>query len=457
VANGSDRVVTSRVAVIGGGIAGLAAAHRLVTLDPAVDVEVHEASERVGGNIKTSPFAGRPIDEAADAFLTRVPWALELCAEVGIADQLVHPSGLPAGIYASGAIHDLPSPHVMGVPVDPVALARSPLVGDDAVAALIADVEARSPVVDPADSLGVLLRARLGDELTERIVEPLLHGVYAAPVDQLSLATVTPQFAAAARASSFTRALADAVAAQPEAATPIFATPRGGMQELTDALARRLGPRIRLASPVQQLTVAGSGVEVVGAAGTSVFDAVIIATPAHVTAGLLGASPAAAAFALDPVSVAFITLAFDPDTIGVPLDRSGFLVPAAGGQTVTACSWTSVKWPHLAEGPVVVRAAVGRADDDAIVAADDQTIRTTVVDDLREMMHIAGSPEEVRISRWPKSFPRYRPGHLDRLAAATADLAGTRIAVAGAATSGIGIPTCIQGADVAARRIAAML
>ncbi len=450
--------MTRRVAVIGGGIAGLAAAHRLMSLEPGIDVEVHEASDRVGGNIKTSTFAGRPIDEAADAFSTRVPWALELCAELGIADQLVHPSGLAAGIYASGTIHDLPAPHVMGVPVDPAVLARSPLVGDDAVAALIADAEERSPVVDPADSLGVLLRTRLGDELTEQVIEPLLHGVYAAPVDQLSLATVTPQFAVAARAPSFTRALAEAAADRPEAAsTPIFATPSGGMQQLTDALARRLGSRIHLASPAERLTLRSGEVEMDIAGDTGVYDAVILTTPAPVTARLLGTSPAAAAFALDPVSVAFVTLAFEADAIGVPLDRSGFLVPAAAGYTVTACSWTSVKWPHLADGPVVMRAAVGRADDDRIVRADDQTIRDTVVADLRAMMHITSSPVEVRISRWPKSFPRYRPGHLDRLAAATAELAGTRIAVAGAATSGIGIPTCIHGADSAARRVAAML
>lgn len=441
-----------RVAVVGAGIAGLAAAHRVITLRPDWHVEVHDAAGRVGGNIATSTVAGVDVDEAADAFLVRTPAALELCREVGLGDELVHPAPVAAGLWFEGAIHDIPRPNVLGVPLDPAALASSPLVGAGAVDALAADVAGRSPIVDPDDSVGRLLRARLGDEITERIVEPLLAGVYAAPVDDLSLTAVTPRFAAAATAPSFVGALADGLDAG-AAGAPIFAAPRGGMQRLIDAVADRLGTRVILDSAVTSVVPDADGATVTIDGTEHRFDGCIVATPGHVTRSIL-VSPAANAFADDAVSVAFVTVALDPDHIGVDVGRSGLLVPAAAGRTVTACSWASSKWPHLGADPFLVRAAVGRADDDDVVGWPDDAIVDAVLADLGDIMALDGEPIEVRVSRWPRSFPRYRPGHTSRIAAAVEALASTRVQLAGAAVSGIGIPACVHGAQIAAARLA---
>lgn len=443
-----------RVVVVGGGLAGLAAAHRLTTLDSSINVSLFEATDRTGGNIRTSTFAGAQIDEAADAFLVRVPWATDLCAELGLND-LVHPSGLPAAIWHDRELRPLPKPNVMGIPLSPEPLRASGLVSESGIAALIADLAGHSPILDFEDSVGRLLRARLGDEIVDNIVDPLLGGVYANPSDELSLSTVVPQLAHAADAPSFAQALFDTLPDSTATPAPIFAAPRGGMQRLTDALTEYLGSRVEYNTSVTQLTVeatSNKSINLTVDGSSHPADAVILATPAPVTSRLLGSDFAQPVFVdRNPTSVAFVTLAFDPSTIA-PLDRSGFLVPMAAGLTMTACSFTSAKWPHLDTNQAVLRAAVGRAGDDAIAHTDDATITQTVLRDLKTTMGISVAPTEVRISRWSESFPRYRPGHLDRLAQASQALAIHNIAVAGASTNGIGIPACIASGQSAAAR-----
>lgn len=432
-----------RVAVVGGGIAGLAAAYEALDLLPDADVTVHESSERLGGKIHTTEFAGLAVDEAADAFLTRVPWAIDLCRRLDLDRDFIAPATGTAQIWHDGRLIPLPQPHVMGVPTDPEALAASGTVSAAAVQALRDDLARTEDPVEAPESVAAMVRRRLGDELLSRFVAPLVGSVYASDCERLDLETGSPQLAAAAEASpSLVRGLLSLKAqssAPPDA--PIFYSVKGGMGRLIDALAAALGDRIRLNAPAKSL-VEG---DLAGA------DLVVLACPAHAAAPLVAdVSPEAAALigGIDYASVTLVTLAFDPDDVPVPLDASGFLVPRDAALTITACSYASTKWAHLGTGSVVLRASVGSHGADTAADLDDEALMEAVTADLRTTLGIEAAPSEVRISRWPRSFPQYEVGHLARVQQIEALLDPHGIRPVGAAYRGIGIPACIrQGQD----------
>jgi oxygen-dependent protoporphyrinogen oxidase len=480
-----ERPMQPVVCVVGGGIAGLAAAHRLASR--GADVVLFER-EQLGGKIRTSDFAGRPVDEAADAFLVRVPWAKALAAELGLDDQLVSPAARSAYVYAEQALRPLPEAQLFGVPTDVEHVVASGLLSPAGIAALRRDLTEPGPPPVGDETIGGFIRRRLGEETLERLVGPLVGGVNAGDVDALSLAAVAPQIDAAARdtdepslvrAAAAARArVADAPAAiggiVPAAAgqPPIFAAPRRGMSQLVDALAAELatlGVAIHLGSVAEELVPApnGRGWAVRDSVGkTTDVDAVVLATPAAATGGLLEPlAPGAGAFftTVRQASVALLTLAVRPDDVGRQLDGSGFLVPRSEGLLVTACSWSSSKWAHLApaegDGTTLLRASVGRADDPRFTSLDDTDLIAQVVDDLTRTMALRGDPTDVRVSRWNRSLPQYAPGHLDHVAAAEAELAATlpTIRLAGASLRGVGIPACILSGQTAADAVLATL
>lgn len=431
-----------RVAVVGGGISGLAAAWEL-SADPHLDVTVLEASDRPGGKIHTSAFAGRMVDEGADAFLRRVPDALTLCAEVGV-DDLVSPAHGTAAVWVDGALRPLPGGLVLGVPARFDELAASDILTPDGLRRAIAEPELPGePLVGDA-TIGDVIRRRFGDEVLDRLVGPLLGGINAGSVDRMSLDAVVPQLGAAAhRSASLATALASELPTHTEGPTrprpAVFAAPAGGMGVLVDALTAALGARgvrIVTGAPVDELPDA---------------DAVVLTTPADVSARLLGPRCPEAAGILGAVgfaSVVFTTLAFARADVPGDLDASGFLVPRDAGLSITAASWTSTKWAHLAGDPVVLRVSMGHADDAASIDLDDDSVRARIAADLHTTMGIDADPAETRITRYRNGFPQYDVGHLDRVARLEAVLATQlpHVAVCGMAHRGVGIPACIREA-----------
>jgi oxygen-dependent protoporphyrinogen oxidase len=393
------------VVVVGGGISGLVAAYRL--LQGGMDVTLLEADDRTGGKIHTTPFAGLPaVDAGADAFLARIPHAVDLCRELGFGDELISPATGNAYIWSRGALRPIPIPSFLGVPLDAGSLAASGVVGADAASAVERDlartIDTGMPEGD--ESVGSLVRRRLGDEVLERLVDPLLGGIYAGDADRLSLAAGAPQFAAAARAdASLVRALRaqqQAAAATPRA--PVFFAPPDGMHRVVRELEARLGDRVRRGACVHSLEPVGAGWRVDGLAA----DAVVLATPAPVTATLLdpvAPRAASAAAGIEYAGVVLVTFAFARGAIDRPLDASGFLVPKVERMLLTACSWTSTKWEHLSGGPSnIVRASAGHFGNEHALSLDDDVL-----------------------------------------------------VLAGAAYRGIGIPACIGQANEAARRVLA--
>ena len=461
-----------RVVVVGGGIAGLACAFDLITHDPTLDVTLLEADSRTGGKILTTQFAGLAVDEAADAFLARVPWARELCAELDLDTELTSPAINRAYIYSYGALRQIPTDNVLGVPVDLDALAASGIVSAPAVARVRQDLERTSDSVTDLlvesggdESIGALIRRRLGDEINDRVVDPLIGGIYAGSTDQLSLESTAPIFAnAAVLDGSLIRAL-DRSRAAPSSAnpTPVFYAHPRGIGHITEELQRRLGSRVQLSSTVHALDRDGSGYRVQTARSVLPADVVVAATPTYDTARLLATiAPSAAKLCsdIDYASVVLITFAVAKDTFERPLDASGFLVPKCENRFITACSWTSSKWAHLAsDHRAILRVSTGHIDNERPLLLDDAALISSALHDLHEMMGTFGEPEEIRISRWPRSFPQYRPGHRARVRAIEDALAdhAPRVVVAGAAYGGIGIPATIHQARESAERVRSAL
>ena len=449
----------THVVVIGGGITGLVAARE--ASEAGATVTLLEPG-RLGGKVQTSAFDNGMLDEAADAFLARVPEGIELCEQLGLAGQLVTPTERRAHVFSHGALRRLPDAQLLGVPTDLDELAASGIVSPDGIAAARRDLE--EPLVAPTTdiTIGSLMRQRLGDEVAERLVDPLVGGINAGDTDALSLAATVPQLDAAARSGA--ASLIEACRAQLDAAhdrrAPVYFAPRDGMGALTAALVADLSRRgVTLhTSSAHSIEPCGLGWRVLVEGDSLDADAVVVATPAPIAAAILreGSARVATLLAAIPyASVAIVSIAVDRDGIDRELNGSGFLVPRPEGLAVTACSWTSAKWPHLGGDTTVwLRASVGR--DGAIPTGP---LEAQVLTDLRHTMALRGRPRAVRVSEWPSSFPQYRLGHLARVEAIDAGLRATMptVAVAGAALRGLGVPACIRQGRAAAQRVLAPL
>jgi oxygen-dependent protoporphyrinogen oxidase len=448
--------VRKRVAVIGGGIAGLAAAVRLRDRAPRdTEIIVYEQGGVLGGKLRTGELAGATVERGAESFLVGAPDGTESAAvlfarRLGLGDALVHPSAGQAALAVGGRLEPIPPGTLLGIPPE----------------AGTGDRDAGAPLLgaDEDVTVGGLVRARYGDEVVDRQVDPLLGGVYAGRADELSLATTVPALARAARRehtlSAAVRAAQAATVRVP--GRPVFATVEGGLSRLVAAAAAASGARISLGLPVRELARTAHGWRLLlGAAPapqTDDVDAVVLAVPARAAARLLTgvhADAAAAVGVLDYASVALVGLALPP---GTPLpELSGFLVPATEGTLVKAATFFTRKWAHLQRpgGPVIVRASVGRAGEEHRLQCDDTTLAALAHAEVGALIGAPLPPPAASwVQRWGGGLPQYRPGHLDRVAgarAALADLPG--LALAGAAYDGVGIPACVTSGERAAEDV----
>lgn len=450
------------VAVVGGGISGLAAAWELVRAGEGVDVTVLEASDRVGGKLRLADVGGIAVDVGAESVLARRPEALALVEELDLSDRLTHPAPVSASVVVDGARRPLPKGTLMGVPSDPDSLHG--LLSDAAVERVRAERPTRSDASDV--SVGDLVDARLGPAVTDRLVEPLLAGVYAGHAREISAEAAVPVLARAAREGrsllEVAREAASASAAS--AGKPVFATLEGGLGTLPAALAEALvqaGASLRTGAVVRRLRADGAGwVVTTGPTTDEVderFDAVVLATPGRPTARLLGdtAPDAAAALAgVEYASMAIVTLCLDGPAPAV-LEGSGFLVPPTEALSIKASTFSTVKWPWLARAHpdrTFLRASLGRHRDEATLQRSDDDLVATALADLHAVLG-PGLPEPsaAYVQRWGGGLPQYAVGHLARVRASRRLPPG--VAVCGAAYDGVGIPACIGSGRLAAREV----
>nr|QZD57908.1 protoporphyrinogen oxidase [Glycomyces sp. TRM65418] len=449
----------TRVLIVGGGITGLAAAHRLrERLGPDAEIIVAEQSPRLGGKIHTVDFAGRPVETGAESLLAARPEAIDLARKVGLGDALVYPSAAKPGLSLGGELVDFPAGHMMGIPGDPAdvtAVANAKERPDNGL-----------PILEPgADmSVGELVRSRLGEEVLDRLVAPMLGGVYAGDVDRLSVRAVMPQLASALeRHVRLTDAVAEVKRPAEGPRKPVFATVDGGLSRLVTATSACARAEIRLGMTVRELRQTPYGWEIIAGPVPDPIkltaDAVILAVPASPAAQLLRAVEPQAAAALSAVAYASVALAsFAFDRLDLP-ERSGFLTPASEGKTVKAATFASNKWPHLGRRRQIVRVSMGRLGEEALLQHDDAALAKTALRELGEHLgRRLPEPVEQRVDRWGGALPQYTPGHGARVAAAREALAEhPGIAIAGAAVDGVGIAACIASGRHAADLIAAQL
>ncbi|GGS69653.1 protoporphyrinogen oxidase [Nonomuraea spiralis] len=453
----------AHVVVIGGGISGLAAAWFLRQgTSERVKVTVLEGSPRLGGKLHASEVAGVSVDAGAEAMLARRPEGVELAKAVGLGDELVFPGTVRSSVYSRGALRQMPKGHVMGVPADLAELARSGIVSPGGLLRVPLDQVLPPTLVRTDVSVASYIRARMGGEIVERLVEPLLGGVYAGRSDMLSLEATMPQVAAVARAErSLLSAARHIVEGTPKNAGPVFTTLRQGLGGLPEGVAKASGADIRTGVTVRELHRTEHGWRLVAGPVPQPevieADAVILATPGPAAARLLKAEvPKAAAelARIEYASMAVVTLAYPLDAFPQPPTGSGYLVPPVEGRPVKAVTFSSVKWPHLGQDLLIVRCSVGRIGEEHLLQREDAELVSLAMAELDEVVGVRGLPVDSRVTRWGGALPQYNVGHLDRVARVRAAVSGvTGLAVCGAAYDGIGVPACVGTARTAAARI----
>jgi oxygen-dependent protoporphyrinogen oxidase len=468
-------VPAEHVVVVGGGISGLAAAWELTGgAEPRPDaprVTVFEASGRLGGALRSDDVAGRPVDVGPDGFLGRRPEGTELCRELGLGDALVPIGARGASVWARGRLRALPDKLALGIPTAFWPAARSGVLGLRGQLGLARDAllprpDVRGPMGDR--SVGPLVARKLGRRVVDVLVDPLIGGIHAGSVEDMSAAAVFPPLLAAAqRRGGLMRALRTEVPTPDPEGPPLFWALRDGMASLVAALAEALEARgvdLSTSAPVQCLDRAGPGWGAGVGGVTHPADGIVLAVPAPAASRLLRPHDDEAAGLLDAIDYAAVTTATfraAADDVPASLPGTGFLVPRRSPHhgrepwAVTACTFLDRKWPHLArEGEVLLRASLGRIDDTRPGALSDADVLDRAWEELTALLGVRGRPLQGTVVRWPAALPQYRVHHLLRTAgveAAVTRLGG--LAVAGAAYHGVGIPACIASGRAAARAL----
>ncbi|MGW0599051.1 protoporphyrinogen oxidase [Streptomyces sp. NPDC002776] len=450
-----------QVVVIGAGIAGLAAAHRL--LAGGSRVTVLEASDRIGGKLLPGEIAGVRVDLGAESMLARRPEAVALAREAGLAERLQPPATATASLWTRGALRPMPKGHVMGVPGTAAALAG--VLSDEGLARIERDAELPRTEVGDDVAVGAYVARRLGREVVDRLVEPLLGGVYAGDAYRISMRSAVPQLFRAAQAhDSLTEAVRaiQAGAAAAQHSGPVFMGIEGGIGTLPLAVAqavRARGGEIVTGAPVTGLRREPDGWRVVTGERTLRADAVVVAVPARAAADLLRAEAPAAASELAAVeyaSMALVTLAYRRAGTALPAG-SGFLVPPVDGRTIKASTFASHKWAWIADQDpdvLVLRTSVGRYGETEILQREDTDLVEVSRHDLEAATGLTATPLATRVTRWTDGLPQYPVGHHARVARIRDHLGKVPgLAVCGAAYDGVGIPACIASAYAAVDQI----
>ena len=459
-----------RLVVVGGGIAGLAAAHRAVELarerGMALELTLLEARERLGGTIATERARGFLVEAGPDSFLSEKPWALALCARLGVEDRLVRTDDRfrKVFVWRGGRLHPLPDGFQLLAPTRFAPFVASRLFSWPGKVRMALDLVLPRGHADD-ESLGAFVRRRLGREALERVAQPLVAGIYTADPDDLSLAATMPRFLEIERRQrSIILALWRASRAAPQSAPSgarwsLFVTFKDGMEELVTALASRLpAGAARVKHRVTGIERTGGGWSVATGAGAPIgADRVIVATESHVAARILGYVDPALATLLGEIpyaSSATISLGYRRADVPHALDGFGFVVPRAERRALLACTFSSVKYPGRApEGHALLRCFVGGALDEAVLGSDDAALVGRARDELRQALGVTAEPVLTRVSRWPAAMPQYRVGHLTRVETIerrAAALPG--LGLAGGAYRGVGIADCVRSAEEAAER-----
>jgi protoporphyrinogen/coproporphyrinogen III oxidase len=432
-----------RVAVVGGGVAGLTVAYRLSRA--GIDVDVAEAADRVGGRLSSISLDGIELEAGADSFVARKPWAVELCRELRL--SLVSPGASGAHLWTDAGLVRFLKDAPFGIPGDVGDVLRWPGLSRAGRRRALGDLVRKKRKDGVEETLGQLLRRRFGDEATDAALAPILAGISAGDVDRLSASATFPELLAWEREQgSLIRGSQAARRGSSRAdAGPMFQKPRGGVRRLPEALAAAIGPdRVRTGEPVAAMPDAA---------------AVVLATPAFEAARLLAAAGPNTAGELSAIryaSTGLVFLIYPEGTHDALPEGTGFVVPR-GRAPMTAATWISTKWPDPSFGKrAVVRCYVGADGEDDVLEAPDADLVEACVRHLAAVVELPAEAEHAAVHRWPRSMPQYEVGHEDRVRRIR-DSLPAGIFLVGNAYDGVGVADTVRGANETAERVAAFL
>ena len=455
------------LAIVGGGISGLSAAYRVKQLRPSVRVTIYDTRPRLGGVIDTSCRDGFLVERSADMFTTREPWALDLCEDIGLSDELIgtNPQFRRAFVIFRGRLVPVPAGFTLMSPARIWPILRTPLLSWAGKIRLASEYFRGRKQDDADESLADFAVRRFGREAYQRLIQPLIGGIYTADPHKLSMNATMSQFVEMEREHG---SLIRGMRAQGKNSTAsgtsgarygMFVAPRNGLRQLVERLQQKLADTtIRTATEVQKLTYADDQWQVAGEGFCDKFDAVVVAAPSFAAGRLLSGNDESLGSQLKAIpyaSAALVVVAFKREQIAHQLNGFGFVAPQIEQRKILAGSFSSVKFAGRApDAHVLIRVFVGGAMQGELVELEDKPLQQLVVSELRQLLTITGEPMWIELNRWRKTMPQYHVGHLERVAQIEKLAARLpRLALAGNAYRGVGIPFCVRSGTVAAESV----
>lgn len=452
-------ILTKRIAIVGAGITGLSSAYFIKKARPDIEVTIYEASNRVGGKIQTYRTEGYTIELGPESYLGRKQIMTDIAKDIGLEEQLVTNKTGQSYIYAKNKLYPIPGGSILGVPTDIKPFFKTKLISPLGKVRASFDLFKKPLQIDGDISVGSFFRARLGDEILENLIEPLMGGIYGTNIDDLSLMTTFPEFKEREEQfGSLIKGMRYEKEQRKKQRQLYPGAPKGQFKQFRHGLSSFIehlrdyiieqGVTIKYNTSVQDITIEQKKYVIKTENEAHSYDSVLVTTPHQKFLEWFGNDPAFDYFKkMDSTTVATVVLAFDESNIINNYDGTGFVIARTSDTKITACTWTSKKWPFTTpKGKVLIRAYVGKPGDTVVDDHTDEEIVNIVKKDLSQMMTFKGSPDFSIVNRLPKSMPQFHIGHIEQIKSIQSHIRNNypRLRITGASFEAVGLPDCIQ-------------
>ncbi|GGB77975.1 protoporphyrinogen oxidase [Staphylococcus nepalensis] len=460
--------MTKRIAIVGAGVTGLSSAYFIKKARPDIEVTIYEASNRVGGKIQTYRTEGYTIELGPESYLGRKQIMTDIAKDIGLEEQLVTNKTGQSYIYAKNKLYPIPGGSILGVPTDIKPFFKTKLISPLGKVRASFDLFKKPLQIDGDISVGSFFRARLGDEILENLIEPLMGGIYGTNIDDLSLMTTFPEFKEREEQfGSLIKGMRYEKEQRKKQRQLYPGAPKGQFKQFRHGLSSFIehlrdyiieqGVTIKYNTSVQDITIEQKKYVIKTENEAHSYDSVLVTTPHQKFLEWFGNDPAFDYFKkMDSTTVATVVLAFDESNIINNYDGTGFVIARTSDTKITACTWTSKKWPFTTpKGKVLLRAYVGKPGDTVVDDHTDEEIVNIVKKDLSQMMTFKGSPDFSIVNRLPKSMPQFHIGHIEQIKSIQSHIRNNypRLRITGASFEAVGLPDCIQQGKDAVKEI----
>lgn len=461
-------ILTKRIAIVGAGVTGLSSAYFIKKARPDIEVTIYEASNRVGGKIQTYRTEGYTIELGPESYLGRKQIMTDIAKDIGLEEQLVTNKTGQSYIYAKNKLYPIPGGSILGVPTDIKPFLKTKLISPLGKVRASFDLFKKPLQIDGDISVGSFFRARLGDEILENLIEPLMGGIYGTNIDDLSLMTTFPEFKEREEQfGSLIKGMRYEKEQRKKQRQLYPGAPKGQFKQFRHGLSSFIehlrdyiieqGVTIKYNTSVQDITIEQKKYVIKTENEAHSYDSVLVTTPHQKFLEWFGNDPAFDYFKkMDSTTVATVVFAFDESNIINNYDGTGFVIARTSDTKITACTWTSKKWPFTTpKGKVLLRAYVGKPGDTVVDDHTDEEIVNIVKKDLSQMMTFKGSPDFSIVNRLPKSMPQFHIGHIEQIKSIQSHIINNypRLRITGASFEAVGLPDCIQQGKDAVKEI----